>query len=312
MSKQLAFFITDSFQPLDLFGPLDAFEEVNNILAHSYRCRIISFEKGPVNSAAGHAVLADSAVGDVESVDYLIICGGRGVRTLNMNGQQKSALRTLADKAQSVMSICTGAFLLAALYDEQALTLTTHWRHCRELQQRCKNVTVLSDPLYVNSQRFWSSAGVLSGVDLALAVIRQDVGNTVAAKVAKQLVVYLQRKGSQNQFSELLEVQSAASLRLAPLIEWLTDNLDKSLSVADMAAFVAVSERHLCRLFKQHLNQTPAHYLNLLRLSQAQSLLQQDNRNLQQIARTVGFANYDSFRRAFERHFGVPPSRSLN
>lgn len=308
MSKQLAFFITDGFQALDLFGPLDAFEEANSVGAKAYDCSIISFTSGLIKSASGHSVMADISVSNIRSVDYLIICGGSGMRQLKMSEMQKQQLRQLADSAEKVISICTGAFVLAQIYAEKALTLTTHWRHCQELARLCKNTTVLADPLYVQNERVWSSAGVLSGVDLALAVIRLDLGNTLTARVARELVIYMQRKGTQNQYSELLQIQSSDSLRLAPLVEWLTDNLDKSIAVSEMAEYVAVSERQLTRLFKQHLDQTPAQYLVQLRLTQARDLLRDDNRSLQQIARQVGFSSYDSFRRAFERHFGISPS----
>ena len=145
-------------------------------------------------------------------------------------------------------------------------------------------------------------------MDLALALINQDYGSTISAQVAKELVVYIQRKGNQKQFSELLAIQSSDSLRLAPLIEWLTHNLEKSISVSQMADFSALSERQLTRLFKQYLNKTPGQYLTLLRVTQAMDLMRHENRSLQQIASKVGFANYDSFRRAFERNFGTTPS----
>ena len=308
MSKKLAFFIADGFQPLDLFGPLDAFEEVNSLNSNAYKCNIVSFTSGLIKSASGHSVMADTSISELELIDYLIICGGRGIRQLKINTIQQQRLRQVADNATKVISICTGAFLLSQVYSEQALTLTTHWRHCQELAKNCKNTTVLEEPLFFQNGRIWSSAGVLSGVDLALALIHQDYGSTISAQIAKELVVYIQRKGNQKQFSELLAIQSSDSLRLAPLIEWLTHNLEKSISVSKMAEFSALSERQLTRLFKQYLNKTPGQYLTLLRVTQAMELMRHDNRSLQQIARKVGFMNYDSFRRAFERNFGTPPS----
>lgn len=308
MNKKLAFFITDGFQPLDLFGPLDTFEEANSLGSQLYHCQIFSFTKGLIKSATGHHVMADYAVEDISNIDYLIICGGSGMRTLQMTPTQKQQLRMLADSADKVMSICTGAFVLAQIHEEQPLTLTTHWQHCHELKNAYRNMNVQPDPLFMQDNRIWSSAGVLSGVDLALAIIRLDLGNTFSATIARQLVVYMQRKGSQNQFSDLLNVQSSDSLRLTPLIEWLSENLSRSITVLEMADFINVSERQLSRLFKQHLSYAPAQYLTQLRLTRARDLISEDNRTLQQIARQVGFASYDSFRRAFERQFGLSPS----
>lgn len=307
-TKQLVFFIADGFQPLDLFGPLDTFEEVNSISSNAYQCQIMSFKQGLIKSASGHAVAADLSLSELTTAHYLIICGGSGMRQLQLTNEQQIQLRKMADNAEKVISICTGAFVLAQLYREQALTLTTHWRHCNELKTKFKKMTVLDQPLFFQNGRLWSSAGVLSGVDLALALIYQDFGGTISAQVAKELVVYIQRKGNQKQFSELLAVQSSDSLRLAPLIEWLSHNLQKSISVSNMAEYSALSERQLTRLFKQYLNKTPAGYLSLLRVTQAKELMRHDSRTLQQVARQVGFSNYDSFRRAFERHFGVAPS----
>ena len=165
-----------------------------------------------------------------------------------------------------------------------------------------------ANPLFIEDNNVWSSAGVLAGVDLALEIIRQDHGNTIAANVAKELVVYIQRKGGQNQFSDALQVQTADCQRLQPLLQWLMNNLDRTISVARMADEAAMSERQLNRLFHAHLHKSPAKYLNELRLNRARELLSDANRSLNDIASAVGFTHYDSFRRAFERHFGVAPS----
>lgn len=309
MSISVAFFISDGFQPLDLYGPLDTFDEVNSIETKRYSSQIVSFTAGPVKSFNGHTTQAEKSISDVTGVDYLVICGGSGMRQLRLSLAQKQALRKVADSAKKVISICTGAFVLAQIYDDQPLTLTTHWKHCQELAQRSPHVTVLAEPLYINRDRIWSSAGVLSGVDLALAIIRLDCSNTTAASVAKQLVMYLQRKGNQNQYSDQLHLQSSQSLRLAPLIEWIKDNIHKPISVQAMAEQAFMSPRQLTRLFKQQLSHTPAQFLNQLRVSLAKDMLSDDNRTLHQLAANVGFKNYDSFRRSFERHYSVAPSK---
>lgn len=306
--KKLAFFIAEGFQPLDLFGPLDTFDEVNSFVSDSYQSQIVSFKAGPIKSANGHTVISEYAISDLYNLDYLIICGGTGMRQLVLSTVQQLALKRLADDCEKVISICTGAFVLAQIYQNVRLTLTTHWRHCQQLAANFPHCDVQNDPLYVNQGKVWSSAGILSGVDVALEIVRQDFGNTVAASTAKELVVYLQRKGSQNQFSDLLKTQSSSSLRLSPIIEWLLENLHKPITVTHMAEKLCVSERQLSRLFKAHLHNTPAQYLNHLRMHQARDLLSKDNRSLQEVSRLVGFVNYESFRRSFERHFGLSPS----
>ena len=311
MTKKLVFFIADGFQALDLFGPLDAFMEVNSILGNEYKSYICSLTEGPVKSAYGQSVVADLAIADVSDVDDLIVCGGSGMRTLTLDTKQTVALQSIAERANRIISICTGAFILPQIYPDKAMTLTTHWRHCPELKASAKHCEVMHEPLFVVDDNIWSSAGVLSGVDLALALIRQDHGDAIAAKVAKELVVYLQRGGNQTQYSDLLATQTQQSFRLSPLIDWLSQNLSQSISVTQMAEYMYVSERQLTRLFKLHLDTTPSSYLKLLRLNRARDLLSQSQGELTQVASQVGFIHYDSFRRAFTDHFGVSPSQFL-
>lgn len=313
MTKQLIFLIADGFQPLDLFGPLDTFCEANVFQPGAYQCRILSLQAGPVKSSSGATVLSDLGLADVRFIesmplDYLIICGGSGMRLLQLTMSQQQLLRSMADRASRVLSICTGAFILAKLYPDRALQLTTHWRHCKELAKVAPHCQVHANPLFVADGHLWSSAGILAGVDLSLEIIRQDFGNSIAASTAKDLVVYLQRQGGQAQFSDLLQLQSGDSLRLAPLLSWLLQHLAQPITVTAMAEQAALSERQLTRLFRLHLQATPSQYLRELRLNRARDLLASDHVSLELIASRTGFASYDSFRRAFARHFGVSPS----
>jgi len=308
MTKKIGFFIADGFQALDLFGPLDAFMETNSFVSEAYSSSLIGLTDEPVKTCYGQTVAVDSDIYLAPKLDYLVICGGSGMRQLHLSPKQANTLRSMADGAQWVLSICTGAFVLADLFPEQRHRVTTHWRHCQQLADQATNYQVEHDPLFIESGKLWSSAGILSGVDLALEVIRRDYGNTIAASVAKDLVVYLQRRGGQSQYSDLLKVQSSDSLRLNPLLEWLSENHHQSINVSNMAERISVSERQLTRLFKQHLNSTPGHYLNQLRLNRARDLITCETASLVQVARQVGFSSYDSFRRAFYGQFGVSPS----
>lgn len=311
MTKKLLFFVADGFQALDLFGPLDAFMETNSFVSEYYSSQLFSLRRGEVKSTHGQKVLVEYTLDDVLDVDYLIICGGAGMRTLALNNTQTKQLRNLADSAKKVMSICTGSFILAQLYCDKPLNITTHWRHCNDLASRASHCDVSPDPLYIEDQGVWSSAGVLSGVDLALAVIRSDHGNVIAAKVAKELVVYLQRSSHQSQFSDLLEIQSNESIRLSPLLDWLIENISSPCTVTEMAEVCALSERQLTRLFKKYFNTTPSQYFKKMRLDRAKDLMNLEHPNLSLIASQVGFKSYDSFRRAFMERFGISPSHYL-
>ncbi|MFA0812283.1 GlxA family transcriptional regulator [Microbulbifer epialgicus] len=308
MPKKVGFFIADGFQALDLFGPLDAFMEVNSFVSDAYTCSLIGLESDQVKTAHGQILSVDYDIHQLPKFDYLVICGGIGMRQLELSSKQLNTLRLIAESASKVLSICTGAFVLVKVFPEQSHRVTTHWRHCQQLARKAANYQVEKDPLFIESDGIWSSAGILSGVDLALEIIRQDHGNTIAASVAKELVVYLQRRGGQAQYSDLLQVQSSDSMRLNPLLEWLAEDYQKPITVTDMAERIAISERQLTRLFKRHLNSTPSHYLNQIRLNRARDLITCETLQLEQVALQVGFSNYDSFRRAFHNQFGVSPS----
>lgn len=230
------------------------------------------------------------------------------MRTMSFSGPQLKRLREIALDANRVFSICTGAFVLAKLFPFEKMTMTSHWRHCSDLARQYPNTRVTSEPLFIRDDNKWSSAGVLSGVDLALAIIRLDHGNVTAASVAKELVVYAQRAGSQNQFSDMLQVQSSESLKLVPLLDWLVENVHQQLTVSNMAEFLCLSERQLTRLFKEHLDSTPGNYFKRLKLHYARDLLSSENTSIEQVALKVGFNSYDSFRRAFQNHFSMSPS----
>ncbi|WP_417441190.1 GlxA family transcriptional regulator [Idiomarina sp.] len=308
MTVHQVFFIANGFQALDLFGPLDAFMETNSFVPNAYKASLLGLQKGTVKTVYGQQMEADLCLDDEFELDDLVICGGNGMRTLSLSVKQLEQLRKIASKAKRVFSICTGAFILAQLFPERTLTMTSHWRHCNDLARRNPEIDIQSEPLFVNSGHVWSSAGVLSGVDLALAIIRQDHGNAIAAKVAKELVVYVQRAGSQNQYSDMLQLQSGESLKLSPLLDWLAKNVDRPIRVSDMASFINLSERQITRIFKEHLNCTPSSFFKKLKLNYARDLLGNENISVEQVAYRIGFNSYDSFRRAFYRQFSVSPS----
>lgn len=308
MTTRQVFFIADGFQALDLFGPLDAFMETNTFSPHAYEAQLLSRSGATVSTAHGQLVQPDLCLEDDFELDDLIICGGVGMRTLTLEENEFHRLKSIAQRAKRVFSICTGAFILAKLFPNEHIAITSHWRHCDELSKQNPEVTVHCEPLFVKSGNKWSSAGILSGVDLALAIIKDDHGNAIAAKVAKELVIYLKRTGSQNQFSDMLKLQAGESFKLSPLIDWLTQNIHRQITVSEMADHVHLSERQLTRLFKQHLNCTPSSYFRKIKLNYARDLLGEENISVEHVAYRTGFSSYDSFRRAFFRQFSISPT----
>ncbi|MCG8442657.1 MAG: GlxA family transcriptional regulator [Caulobacterales bacterium] len=308
-THRIVFFLTDGFQALDVFGPLDAFSAARSLAGCAYEWRLAAFTAGPVAAESGVKVLADARAADIGAVDTLVFVGGRGPRTTRLSEPQRRELSRLADAAGRIASVCTGGFLLAQLGIADGRTLATHWRRAREFADAFGDITVDDQMLFVRDGRIWSSAGITAGIDMAMAMIAEDFGAAAAASVARELVVYMRRPGNQQQFSEPLLAQSGDAGRMADVLAWAADNLSSRLSVDDLAARSAMSPRHFARVFRQATGMSPAHYVERLRLDTARVMLAEGAGRISQVAFAVGFRNPDSFRRAFERRFSISPSK---
>jgi transcriptional regulator GlxA family with amidase domain len=207
-----------------------------------------------------------------------------------------------------LVSVCTGLFALAASGLMDGRRATTHWKYAAEIAARFPAVRLEPDAIFVREDRFATSAGITAGIDLALALVEEDLGPTVALNIARMLVVYVKRPGGQRQYSEPLQFQTRASGRLADLTAWIHANLASDLSVEVLAARVSWSPRQFARRFKAAFQTTPAEFVETLRMSEAARRLTESGSNLDVIGASVGYDNVDVFRRAFDRRFGIPPS----
>ncbi len=306
--QNIVFFVVDEFQPLDFFGPFEVFAAANQAAANQYQLTLCSNKKGIITSESGIKLHVDQTIYQVTSLDTLILCGGSGARKEQLSSKDLAQLSKLACRAKRVVSICTGAFLLAALKLPEEFCITTHWAHENEFNESYPNLELNCKALYLQQGKIWSSAGVTAGIDLSLALIEQDLGTAIANSVARQLVVYMKRPGDQHQFSEPLKHQFSAKGRLAKLPEWLLENIHKSITLVDIAKHFGLSLRQFNRVFKATFKTTPAKYLESLRLDQARILISNKQFTIEQISQKVGFKSADSFRRAFERKFSITPS----
>ena len=204
--------------------------------------------------------------------------------------------------------MCTGAYLLAAAGLLDGRRATTHWAHCDDLARSYARVRVEPDPVFVRDGHVWTSAGITAGIDLALALVEDDLGPHVALAVARELVVFLKRPGGQSQFSRALSAQQAARPELRELQAWIAGHLDEELTVAALAGRALMSERTFARAFHREVGQTPASYVEALRVERARDLLQDGAPSLDAVAATVGFASAEVLRRAFHRRVGVSPA----
>jgi len=216
-------------------------------------------------------------------------------------------LRATAPRARRVASVCTGAFLLARAGLLDGRRATTHWAWCEELARRFPQVAVERDPIFVADGNVRTSAGVTAGMDLALALVEEDLGPRAALEVARQLVLFVRRPGGQAQFSAGL----AAQAQHAPLRElqaWMADHLDADLGVEALAARAHMSPRSFARAFRRETATTPAAYVEALRVERARLLLETTPAAVTEVARACGFGTVETLRRAFARRLGVAPA----
>jgi len=307
-SRHIVFFIAEGFNTLDLTGPLEAFAAVNELSPGAYSWTIAGERAAPVRAATGLTVLADCAIEEAPMADTLILPGGCGPRTLVPSEMLARNIKRTGDKARRVASVCTGTFLLYRSGLADTHRAATHWSHVAELATACPRLSIDPDALFVRDGKVWSSAGITAGIDMSMAMIAEDMGDTIAAAVARELVVYLRRPGSQAQFSEPLRAQNLDVGRLGSLIAWIGSNLSGPLDNETLAARAGMSLRHFTRIFRETMGVPPAQYVERMRLDAARMMLGNGKGRISQIASAVGFTNADSFRRAFERRFGVAPS----
>jgi transcriptional regulator GlxA family with amidase domain len=241
-----------------------------------------------------------------EPLDTLIVAGGQGVMRAADDPRLLDWLRSRANRARRIASVCTGAFLLAAAGLLDRRRAVTHWEYCDLLCRRYPAVKVEPDRIFVKDGEVWSSAGVTAGIDLSLALVEEDLGRGLALGVARNLVVFLKRPGGQAQFSAALSLQSADD-RFADLHSWLAEHLADELSLARLAARAGMSERSFLRRYREATGMTPARAVERLRVEAARQLLVETRLPAKRIAARCGFGSEETMRRSFARLQGVSP-----
>jgi len=301
----------DQVQLLDVAGPLQVFASANELaLAQGnpapYRMRVLAPQAGPLTTSAGLALVAQALPAARSRCDTLLVAGGWGVHTAARDAQLVAWVRRRSAYVRRLGSVCTGAFLLAAAGLLDGRRAVTHWTRCAELAQRYTAIQVEPDPIFLHDDGVWTSAGVSAGIDLALALVEQDLGRTLALAVAQHLVVFLKRPGGQAQFSATLALQQSGD-RFAELHDWITAHLAEDLSVARLATQVGMSERSFVRHYRAQTGVTPARAVEQLRLEAARRLLGDGTLGLKRIAARCGFGSEETLRRSFLRALAVTP-----
>jgi transcriptional regulator GlxA family with amidase domain len=298
-------------QLLDIAGPAQVFATAAELApaGAGYAVTLVSPRGGTVatSSGIGLATAPWSAVRG--PIDTLVVAGGPGTRAALADRALIRRLGAWSRRARRTCSVCTGAFLLAEAGLLDGKRAATHWSRCSELQARYPRVKVEADPIFVRDGAVWTSAGVTAGIDLALALVEDDLGHELAMTVARGLVVFLKRPGGQSQFSAPLSAQAAGDANgLDALHAWMSEHLGADLRVERLAARAGMSPRTFARVYTSTVGTTPAKTVERLRLEAARRALEDGGAPIKQVAHRCGFGDEERMRRAFVRRLGVSPS----
>ncbi len=305
-TRDIGVLVFDSFQLLDAAGPIGVFEmPTRGLSPPPYRLNVYSLDGGPVSASCGVSVMTE-ALPQKLKLDTLIVSGGEGTREAISNGPLLEAIRDLAVRSRRTCSVCSGSFVLAAAGLLKGRNATTHWRRSDSFRRAFPDTHLQADRIYVQDGKFWTSAGITAGIDLALALVEEDLGEDVSRQAARELVVHQRRAGGQSQFSVMQDVRLASG-RFDELIGWVRTNLAASLDVETLAARAAMSPRNFARVFRAETGATPARFVEKLRLEAARQRVETTTLPLQAIAADTGFGDPERMRVAFLRAYGQPP-----
>jgi transcriptional regulator GlxA family with amidase domain len=302
MAIEIAVVIHPGFQLLDVAGPTAAFEIAERFRPGSYIVTLLAPSGGKVESSSGLALSATPLCEG--SFDTVIVSGGEVDRSGAAFDEIVAWLKQT--KARRIASVCSGAFLLAeaGLLDDRSAT--THWENTDRFSRLYPKVTLDAERIFIQDGDVWTSAGISAGIDLALALVEDDLGPEIARRTAQQLVVHQRRPGGQLQFSALVELGGRTG-RFVELIEWMRAHLAEPLTVERLADRAAMSPRNFSRAFTVETGTTPAKAVERLRLETARTAVETSHAPLEDIAEVAGFGDPGRMRRAFLRGFGLPP-----
>jgi transcriptional regulator GlxA family with amidase domain len=300
----------DGVQALDVVGPVEVFSTANRMSGEDhYEVSVAASAEGLVTSTSGLALYADRRVGALRGrFDTLVLAGGDGTAEALRDRALIESIRRLAGRARRVTSVCSGAFLLAEAGLLDGRRATTHWSVCEVLARLYPSVEVDPEPIFVRDGNVYTSAGVTAGMDLALALVEDDLGREVALAVARRLVLFLRRPGNQAQFSAQLSAQLAQRDDVREVQRWIADHPGDDLSVAALASRAQMSERSFARWFRHEVGVTPGRYVEQVRIESARRILEESDDSIALVARACGFRTAETMRRSFLRSLRIGPS----
>ncbi|WP_168076486.1 GlxA family transcriptional regulator [Caulobacter sp. SSI4214] len=303
MPRAIGFLVYPGFQLLDATGPIAAFEIAGRFSPGAYSLHFLSLRGEPTPSSSG-VTIHTTALADAPRLDTLLISGGDGVKVPATCPETLAFVREAGRQARRVASVCSGTYVLAEAGLLHGKRATTHWSRTKDFQRRYPDIRLEPDRIWIQDGSVWSSAGITAGIDLALAMIGADEGETIARRTAQQLVVYHHRPGGQSQHSALIDLRPG---RFDALLSWARQNLSEPLSVEQLAERAGMSPRNFARQFAQETGVTPAKAVERLRVEAARALLDSGPLQIEDVALETGFGDGERMRRAFIRAFGQPP-----
>ncbi|MBW8699349.1 HTH-type transcriptional regulator CdhR [Streptomyces sp. MBT84] len=304
--RTLLVVLFDEVQSLDVTGPVEVFAGAEACCPGTYRLVTASLDGAPVRSSSGLTLVPDLALADAPAPDILLVPGGRGTRS--PDSRLVDWLRRHGRVVGRLVSVCTGAILLARAGLLDGRRATTHWAYCDTLARHHPEIDIDPDPIYVRDGHVATSAGVTSGIDLALALVEEDLGRETALNIARHLVVFLRRPGNQSQFSAQLAAQTARREPLREVQQWITEHPGDDLCVESLAARARLSPRHFARAFRAETGTTPGRFVDRVRLEHARRLLEDTADGVEEISRASGYGTPEAMRRAFVRALGSAPA----
>ena len=311
MIKTIILLACPGVQMLDVSGPLDVFAEANRQIGRTdfYRLRVIGASSRAIVSSSGVRIVPDGTIRDEPGpADIVLVAGAPGIVDAPIHVSMLRWLHRAALSARRYGSVCNGAWMLAATGLLDGRRVTTHWNIAARLQQTFPQLVVEPDSFYVRDGPVCTSAGVTAGMDLALALVEEDLGREVAKDVADQLVMFFKRPGGQLQFSRHGETELSGSLIPQELQRWVTAHPEADHSVVALAARAGLSTRHFARVFHQEIGMTPAEFVEVVRVESARRMLQQGLDPPKRVASLCGYTDVNGLRRAFVRRMGVTPA----
>ena len=310
--RTIAFIGFDGVRTLDLTGPLEAFTAARSVAADAdidcdYELIVVGVNGKTFVSQSGVIFTARQTIHSAREFDTIIVPGGSRLQEGGTMTSLSAWLATQAPRTRRIASVCGGIYPFAQSGLLDGRQVTTHWRLAPDVARRFPRLQLVPNTIYIKDGPFYTSAGVTAGIDLSLALIEEDYGPKLALAVARELVMYIKRSGEQEQYSEPLRFQTQSTDRFSDIVSWIAGHLHENLSVDVLAERACCSVRHFSRLFKAVFGNTPADFVEELRLTEARHRLSAPRNSLESVGSSVGFHSVDAFSRAFERRFGMRP-----